>query len=130
MTAAGLLARTTLQILPPAVRYDLTDLGVGFLQPLAAMASWVADNRDLLAKRPAPGGAEPVSYRRRREVSTIGQADAGRAEDAESLGDAGRRRDRSTAESAVSGSRLGPRFRQAVLEQLGEADLEGVRDLP
>jgi DNA-binding HxlR family transcriptional regulator len=130
MTDAGLLSRTALRVLPPAVRYDLTDLGWGFLEPLTAMAGWVADNRELLPKRRGRAKVEPAGYSRRGRVSTTAEVDADGGEDAEATDDAGGNRNRSTAGSALPRPRLGPRCRQAILEQLGEADLEGVRDLP
>ncbi len=129
MTEAGLLSRTTLRVLPPAVRYDLTDLGWSFLEPLAVMAGWVADNRDLLPKRRKRGKAEPAGCSRSRGVSMTAEVDADGDEDIDAT-DEGGQRDQSPAGSALPRPRLGPRCRQAILEQLGEADLEGVRDLP
>jgi len=128
MTEAGLLSRTTLQNLPPAVRYDLTDLGWSFLEPLAAMAAWVADNRGLLPKRLERGRVEPARHSRHGRVSTTARIDPHGAEDADGADDADRRR--SAAGSPLPGPRLGPRCRQALLEQFGEADVERVRDLP
>jgi DNA-binding HxlR family transcriptional regulator len=129
MTEAGLLSRTTLQNLPPAVRYDLTDLGWSFLEPLAAVATWVADNRDLLPKRPERGRVEPAGHSRRGRVSATARIDPDGAEDGDGGGGDPDRR-RSAAGSPLPGPRLGPRCRQALLEQFGEADVEGIRDLP
>jgi len=129
MTEAGLLSRTTLRILPPAVRYDLTDLGWGFLEPLAVMAGWVADNRDLLPKRRKRGKAEPARCSRWGNVSMTAEVADNSGEAIDATDEAGQR-DRSPAGSALPRPRLGPRCRQAILEQLGEADLEGVGDLP
>jgi DNA-binding HxlR family transcriptional regulator len=41
----GLVVRTAYATIPPRVEYDLTALGCSLIEPLAAMAAWVRQNR-------------------------------------------------------------------------------------
>lgn len=43
---AGLISRTVFAEVPPRVEYQLTELGLTLVQPLAALAQWAEQNRD------------------------------------------------------------------------------------
>ncbi|QHC35980.1 helix-turn-helix domain-containing protein [Komagataeibacter xylinus] len=44
----GLVARTVMQVMPPAVEYRLTPLGQHFVSPLEMLYRWCAENAELL----------------------------------------------------------------------------------
>ncbi len=48
MEAAGLVSRAVLAVMPPAVEYRLTPLGIRFVEPVEALYAWGRDNADAL----------------------------------------------------------------------------------
>jgi DNA-binding HxlR family transcriptional regulator len=111
MVATGLVSRTVLCEMPPAVLYQLTDRGTAYLEPLAGMAAWAAADRDRLisalaghnSSTPAEGEDSPAS-----EMERVAEAAAAEM--------AGLRR---VVRQPLTGSRRGPRPRQAFVDQLG-----------
>jgi DNA-binding HxlR family transcriptional regulator len=111
MVSAGLITRTVLRELPPAVLYELSDRGRDFFEPLAAMAAWAAADRDRLSD--ALAGSGDASLDDTEDPNTSGMQRSARPP-------AGRRAgSRSAVRRALAGSGSGPRPRQAVVEQLG-----------
>lgn len=48
MAMSGLIERHVLNIMPPAVEYRITPLGVRFVEPIEWLHSWGRDNADAL----------------------------------------------------------------------------------
>lgn len=44
----GLVSRTAYATIPPRVEYRLTELGLSLIEPLSALALWVAHNRSAI----------------------------------------------------------------------------------
>jgi DNA-binding HxlR family transcriptional regulator len=50
LTQDGLIRRTAYAAIPPKVEYELTPLGRSLIEPLSALAAWVAHNRPAIEK--------------------------------------------------------------------------------
>lgn len=66
LVSVGLISRTVLREVPPAVLYELTDRGRDFLAALGRLAAWAARDRDRLhgvlarnGQRSADGAGDP-----------------------------------------------------------------------
>jgi len=111
MVATGLVSRTVLREMPPAVLYELTDRGTAYLEPLAAMAAWAAADRDRLI---AALAGDNCSKRAEPEDPPASEMD--RVAEPAAANPAGLRR---PVRQPLPGPRRGPRPRQAFVDQLG-----------
>jgi DNA-binding HxlR family transcriptional regulator len=107
MVATGVVNRTVLREMPPAVLYELTDRGGAYLEALAAMAAWAAADRDRLTAAFAGHSSPPAEPE---DPPTPEPGSGGPAGNA-----AGRRQ---ATRRPLPGPRRGPRPRQALVDQL------------
>jgi len=110
MVATGLLNRTVLREMPPAVLYGMTDRGTAYLEALAAMAAWAAADRDRLTAALAGDNSSPRAGPEDPPTTEMDRAAKPTAVDRTGL--------RLPAQQRLPGSRRGPRPRQAVVDQL------------
>jgi DNA-binding HxlR family transcriptional regulator len=78
MATAGLIVRTVLRPMPPAVLYELTDRGRTFLRALSVMAAWAAADRPRLStallRDPDADGPNPGNDTQSRVRLPLGRA--------------------------------------------------------